>query len=100
MINYKGCNDKVGVKMKYGNSKKGYLALYITIGALAGTFLGDILGSRFKDLDFLKVSYTIGTPKTIAFDLKVLYFTFGLNLYINLMTIIGIILAIIIYRRH
>ena len=100
MINYKRCNDKVGVLMKYGNSKRGYLALYLIVGALAGTLLGDILGSKFRDLDFLKITYTIGTPKTIAFDLKVLYFTFGLNLYINLMTIIGIILAIIIYKKH
>ena len=100
MINYMGYDYKVGVFMKYGNSKRNILVLIVCIGALGGTLLGEILGSRFKVLDFLKQSYIIGTPKNLYFDFKIINLTFGINFYINLMTIIGIVLAIIIYKRH
>ena len=100
MISYIGYNYKVGVFMKYGNSKKNILVLMLGVGALGGTLLGEVLGSKFKVLDFLKQSYTIGTPRNLYFDLKIVNFTFGINFYINLMTIIGIVLAIIINRRH
>ena len=100
MISYIGYNYKVGVFMKYGNSKKNILVLMLGVGALGGTLLGEILGSKFKVLDFLKQSYIIGTPRNLYFDLKIVNFTFGINIYINLMTIIGIILAIIIYKKH
>ena len=100
MISYMGYNYKVGVFMKYGNSKKNILVLMLCVGTLGGTLLGEILGSKFKVLDFLKQNYIIGTPKNLYFDLKIINFTFGINFYINLMTIIGIVLAIIINRRH
>ena len=100
MISYIRYNYKVGVFMKYVNSKKNMLALMLLVGALGGTLLGDILGSKFKVLDFLKQNYMIGTPKNLYFDLKIINFTFGINFYINLMTIIGIVLAIIISKRH
>lgn len=86
--------------MKYGNSKINMLVLMVCVGALGGTLLGEILGSKFKVLNFLKQSYVIGTPKNLYFDLKIINLTFGINFYINLMTIIGIVLAIIIYRKH
>ena len=86
--------------MKYGNSKINMLVLMVCVGALGGTLSGEILGSKFKVLNFLKQSYIIGTPKNLYFDLKVINLTFGINFYINLMTIIGIVLAIIIYRKH
>ena len=100
MISYIRYNYKVGVFMKYGNSKNNILVLMLCVGALGGTLLGEILGSKFKILDFLKQNYMIGTPKNLYFDLKIINFTFGINIYINLMTIIGIILAIIIYKKH
>ena len=100
MISYIGYKYKVGVFMKYGSSKKNMLVLTIIVGAIGGSLLGEILGSKFKILDFLKQSYKIGTPGNLYFDLKIVNFTFGINFYINLMTIIGIVLAIIIIRKH
>ena len=86
--------------MKYSGKGK-FFVFIILLGALLGTLLGEILGSKFKVLDFLKLSYTLGTPKNIDVDLKVLSFSFGVNFYVNFMTIIGIILAIIIiYRKQ
>ena len=100
MINYIRYNCKVGVYMKTKNSKKSYFIFLLVLSALGGTIIGEILGSKVKALDFLKVTYTLGTPKNLAIDLKFLSFSLGLNLYINLMTIIGIFLAIIIYKKH
>lgn len=83
------------------NSKNGkMLGLSIFIGAISGTLIGDIVGSKVKALSFLKITYCIGTPKIFTIDLKVLNFTFGINFNVGFMTIIGIILAIMIYRRY
>lgn len=100
MINYIGYNYKVGVFMKSRSANKNMLVLMLCVGALGGTLLGEILGSKFKVLNFLSQSYIIGTPRNLYFDFRIINFTFGINFNINLMTIIGIVLAIIIYKRH
>ena len=100
MINCIIYDYKVGIFMKYGSSKNNMLVLMLCVGALGGTLLGEILGSKFKILNFLKQSYVIGTPRNLYFDLKIVNFTFGINFYINIMTIICIVLAIIVYKRH
>lgn len=83
------------------SSKKGKMLFFlILIGAIGGTLLGDILGNKIVFLDFLKYSYTIGTPKNLFVDLKVINFTIGINFKVNFMTIIGIILSIIVYRKY
>ena len=100
MINYKGCNLKVGRAMSRNSANKSMLAIMVSIGALGGSILGEILGNKFVFLDFFTRTYTIGTPKNLFFDLKIINLTFGINFYVNLMTIIGVILAIIVYKRY
>lgn len=85
--------------MKSVGKKSKFFILMIFLGAIGGTLLGDILGSKIKMLDFLKISYSIGMPKILSLNLKVLDFTFGINFNVNFMTIIGIVLVIIIYRK-
>lgn len=80
------------------NSK--YFIFLILLGGIGGTIVGDVIGTKFKNLYFLKSVYTIGTSKPISLDLKVLILTLGVNLNINIITIIGIILAIMLYRKH
>jgi hypothetical protein len=72
----------------------------IFLGAILGSFTGDILGNRFIALSFLKNSYSIGMSTPIVLNLKIMVLTFGLNFNINIMTIIGVIMAIILYRRY
>nr|WP_207717286.1 DUF4321 domain-containing protein [Clostridium acetobutylicum] len=69
------------------------------IGCVGGSLVGDILGEHFTKIDFLKKAYSIGTVKPLVIDLKVLNFTLGLNFNVNLMSILGIIVAIIIYSK-
>lgn len=80
------------------NSK--YFIFLILLGGIGGTIIGNILGSNFTSLSFLKSLYVIGTAKPLVLDLNVLSLTFGITFNINIMTIIGVILAIMLYRKH
>ncbi|NMM64529.1 DUF4321 domain-containing protein [Clostridium sp. P21] len=77
-----------------------FLWFIIFLGAVCGSLIGDILGNNLSFLSFLRNSYTIGTSTPISLNLKVMIVTLGLNFNINIMTIIGIIMAIILYKRH
>lgn len=81
--------------------KKGkYLFYTVLLGAISGTFVGDILGNGVSVLRFLKNTYNVGMTKPFILDLKFINLTFGVDLNVNIMTIVGIILAIIIYKKH
>jgi hypothetical protein len=70
------------------------------IGAISGSLIGELLGENINALRFLKNTYTIGMSTPMLIDLKVLSVTFGLNFNVNIMSIIGIVLAIILYRKY
>jgi hypothetical protein len=80
------------------NSK--YFIFLIILGGICGTILGDVIGTHFSSLVLLKSAYTIGTTNPLILDLKVMSLTLGVSLNINIMTIIGIILAILLYRKR
>jgi hypothetical protein len=84
--------------MSIKNSKN--LTLYFLVGGIGGTIIGNIIGSYVNGLSFLKYAYKIGTSVPLVLDLNVLSITFGINFSINIMTIIGVILAIMLYRKH
>jgi hypothetical protein len=86
--------------VKNGENRTGLLIFIILIGAISGRFIGDILSSNIKVFSFLKTSYSIGTSAPFIIDLKVLSITFGLNFNINIMAILGVILAIILFRKR
>ena len=77
-----------------------FLWFVIFLGAVCGSLIGDVLGNSLHILSFLRTSYAIGTTTPIILNLKVMSLTLGLNFNINVMTIIGIIMAIILYRRY
>lgn len=85
--------------MKNSERRIGYFIFIILLGAISGTFIGDVLGSNIKALEFLKKTYEIGINMN-PLNLKVLVITFGMDININIMSIIGIVLAIIIYRNY
>lgn len=71
------------------------LLLLIIVGVVIGGFLGELLGTY---VPIFKFGYELGvTPHT--WDLKVIKVTFGLMFDINMFSILGIILAIIIFRK-
>ncbi|NLX90437.1 MAG: DUF4321 domain-containing protein [Firmicutes bacterium] len=71
------------------------LILLLVVGSMFGTLLGNLLKDIFP---FLYYSQTIGlNPATI--DLGALTVTLGLNLKVNIATIIGFFIALFIYIR-
>ena len=86
--------------MKASSNGKGFVWFIIILGAVGGSIIGDIIGSNIAWLSLLKDSYSIGTQTPFVLDLKVLVLTLGLNFKINIMSIIGTIMAIILYKRY
>ncbi|MGH4125920.1 MAG: DUF4321 domain-containing protein [Clostridium sp.] len=86
--------------MKSAEKRNSYFIFFMLIGAISGSLIGELLGNNLGALAFLKSTYTIGMNKPMLIDLKVLAITFGINFNINIMSIIGIVLAIILYRKY
>jgi len=69
---------------------------------LAGLVIGGLLGQLAQSVDFLWwLSYgqEFGLSSPLVLDINVLKITFGLTVKINVASIIGMIIAIIIYRK-
>ena len=86
--------------MKSAERRNSYFIFFILIGAISGSFIGGLLGDNINALRFLKSTYTIGMASPMVIDFKVLALTFGMNFNINIMSIIGVVLAIILYRKY
>lgn len=74
----------------------------LLIFILSGLVLGGLLGELASQVDFLWwLSYgeTFGLSEPITLDLQVIQLTFGLMFEINISSIIGMVLAIFIYKK-
>jgi len=72
----------------------------ILLAAISGSFIGEVLSKSVRFLDILGRSYSIGLSDPFLLDLKVIGITFGIYFNINLMSIICVILAIILFRKY
>lgn len=80
--------------------RKNNWALFLLL--LAGIVLGSFLGNLAKDISFLSwLNYgkSFGLKQPIVLDVGVMVLTFGLSVYINMASIIGVIIAIFVYRK-
>lgn len=69
---------------------------------LGGIVVGGLLGNLASNVDFLSwLSYgeQFGLTTPIELDLSVIKFTIGFMFKINIASIIGIVLAIFIYKK-
>lgn len=74
------------------------LILFILCGIVVGGLLGN-LASQVDFLWWLSYGESFGFAEPISLDLSVIQLTFGLMFKINIASIIGMILAIFIYRK-
>lgn len=78
---------------------KNYWALFLLI--LAGIVLGSFIAtltSGISGLSWLGFGQTFGFQSPIVLDLGILVVTFGLTIKITIASIIGIVVAVIIYH--
>ena len=82
-----------------GGGNKNSWALFLLI--LAGIVLGGFIGMLAQDtgaLSWLNYGQTFGLDEPVVLNLGRLVITFGLSVRITIASIIGMVLAIIIYR--
>lgn len=82
-----------------GTGSKNAWALFLML--LAGIVLGGFIGILAKDvpaLGWLSYGQSFGLEKPVVLNFGVLVITFGLSIKITIASIVGVILAIIIYR--
>lgn len=78
---------------------KNFWALFLLI--LSGIVLGGFIGSLTEGiswLSWLNFGQSFGLDSPLILNLGILVLTFGLHIKITMASIIGVIIAIIIYR--
>ena len=85
--------------MARGISRKNNWALFLLIltGIVLGGFIGN-LAAGVSWLSWLSYGQTFGFTSPLILDLGILVLTFGLTIRITIASIIGVLLAILIYR--
>lgn len=73
------------------------LFLLLLAGIVVGGFIGS-LTAGVPGLSWLNYGQSFGLSSPIVLDLGILVVTFGLSIKITIASIIGILIAIIIYR--
>lgn len=84
--------------MKGVGSKNSWaLFLLLLSGIVLGGFIGE-LANGVSGLSWLSYGQVFGLADPIVLNLGILILTFGLSIKINIASIIGVIISIIIYR--
>ena len=74
------------------------LLVFILAGLVIGGLIGD-LASKTDALWWLGYSREFGLTQPVALDLSILKITFGFSVNINIASILGIAIALLIYRK-
>lgn len=85
--------------MSRGTYGKNSWALFLLLlsGIVLGGFLGN-LAAGVPMLSWMNYGQSFGFANPIVLDLGILVITFGLSIKITIASIIGVLIAIIIYR--
>lgn len=85
--------------MSRGIAGKNNWALFLLLlsGIVLGGFIGN-LTAGIPGLSWLNYGQSFGLTNPIVLDLGIMVLTFGLSIKITIASIIGVLLAIIIYR--
>ncbi len=72
--------------------------LFILAGLVIGGLIGD-LASNVEWLKWLAYGEEFGLKEPIILNLNVITITFGLMIRINIASILGVIISLVIYRK-
>ncbi len=73
------------------------LILFLLAGIVVGGFIGELLG-QYDFFYWLSYGKTFGIP-AVTLNLSVLQITFGVQISMNIASIIGMCIAIFIHRK-
>ena len=80
-------------------AKNGWVLLVMLLsGIVLGGFIG-MLKVNVSGLSWLNYGQSFGLQSPLVLDLGLLVLTFGLTIHISIASIIGVVLAIFIYRK-
>ncbi len=80
------------------SAKNGWtLLLLVLAGVVLGGFIGN-LTAGVAGLNWLDYGQVFGIETPIVLDLGILVLTFGMTIRITIASIVGIVLAILVYR--
>lgn len=82
---------------KIGTKSPWVLVLLMLAGIVLGGFIGT-LTQNIETLSWLNYGQAFGLDKPLELNLGILIITFGLSIKITIASIIGMILAAVIYR--
>ena len=87
---------------RFGSSN-GLCVLYVVVGAVLGGLLGELM--KMSEMlagvvPYLVTSYPVFDMTPVTVNLYVLRFTLGLAFAPNLMSILGVVLAIYLFRKY
>ena len=82
-----------------GTMGKNSWALFLLL--LCGIVIGGLIGTlveNVKGLSWLAYGQSFGLTQPVVFDIGILVLTFGLSIHINIASILGVLIAALIYR--
>jgi uncharacterized protein DUF4321 len=80
----------------------GLILVVVVVGLVVGSLLGELLGSLFREgriQEVLTRGPTIGLTTPATLDFRFLTLTFGAALKVNLVGLLGIVVAAVVLRR-
>ena len=79
--------------------KNGWVLLIMLLsGIVLGGFIG-MLTANVSGLSWLNYGQSFGLENPIVLDLGLLVLTFGLTIHISIASIVGVVLAILLYKK-
>ena len=82
---------------KIGSKNPWVLLVLMLAGIVLGGFLGT-LTQNTESLSWLNYGQSFGLDSPIVLDLRIMIITFGLSIKITIASIIGLIVAAVVYR--
>ena len=92
-----------GIYLARFGSGNGLCVLYVVVGAILGGLLGELM--KMSEMlsgvvPYLVTSYPVFDMTPVTVNLYVLRFTLGLAFAPNLMSILGVVLAIYLFKKY
>ena len=80
-------------------SKNGWILVLFLLG---GIVIGGLLGNLAQNVpyfDWLSFGYSFGMEQPFVLNLQILKLQLGVSVHINVASILGVIIAMLIYRK-